>query len=197
MEKRGRGRPAAGSFNKSQAIRDWFKANENASNKDCIIALAKKDIELSPALVQGVRNRMMGKTPKRKGEVTVDEIKTLKDFVSKSNLDSEVASNILGEFVSVVEEIGNLARFKEVLTAFDSYEDEDEDEDVTASSEEEDEDEDEDVTASSEEEDEDEDEDVTASSEEEDEDEEETVSVSADSSEEFYYDDDDDEDDDD
>lgn len=121
-----RGRPAAGSVNKSEEIRNYFEKNPSATGKDCILALAKKDIEVSLPLVTGVRNRALGKTSsKKKGEVTVQEIKTLKSFVTKSNLDSAVAVNILKEFVDVIEEIGNIARFKEVLDAFDTIQDDD------------------------------------------------------------------------
>lgn len=125
-----RGRPAGGGINKSEEIRKFYDANPDAKTKDCIDSLKSKGIEVSQALVAGVRSRSQG-TPgnkKKKGEVSIAEMKLLKNFVSKSNLDISVATKTLNELVALIHEIGSVERFKTVLDEFGSFEESDSDE---------------------------------------------------------------------
>jgi hypothetical protein len=120
-----RGRPAGGGTNKSEEIRKFYDANPDAKTKDCIDSLKSKGIEVSQALVAGVRSRSQG-TPgnkKKKGEVSISEMKLLKNFVAKTNLDISVATKTLNELVSLIHEIGSVERFKTVLDEFGNFED--------------------------------------------------------------------------
>jgi len=126
-----RGRPAAGGINKSDEIRKYYEKHPDAKTKDCIEALESKGIEVSQALVAGVRSRMQG-TPgnkkRRKGEVSVAEMKLVKNFITKSHLETSVATKTLLELASLIDEIGSVERFKDVLNEFGNFEDaEDED----------------------------------------------------------------------
>lgn len=120
----GRGRPAAGSINKSGEIRKYYELHPDSNIKDCIDFLGKKGIEVSQALVSGVRTRSQGKpgNKKRRGDVTIQEMSLVKNFVNKSGLDVDVATGILEQFASLIDEIGTIERFKEVLSAFGSFE---------------------------------------------------------------------------
>lgn len=120
-----RGRPVAGGINKSEEIRKYFESHPESKTKDCIDALSKKDIEVSQALVAGVRSRMdgtAGTKKKRKGEVSVAEMKLLKTFITKSHLETSVATKTLMELAALIEEIGSVERFKDVLSEFGNFE---------------------------------------------------------------------------
>ena len=154
-----RGRPVSGGINKSDEIRKYFEAHPESKTKDCITFLAGKNIEVSQALVAGVRGRMTGEAGtkrKKKGEISVGEIKLVKNFVDKSHLEASVATKTLMELANLIEEIGSIERFKDVVNEFSNFDgdsetdESDEDEDaVTVGAEyddvnDEDEDEDED-----------------------------------------------------
>lgn len=133
-----RGRPAAGGINKSEEIRKYFEKNPDSQTKDCIAALAGKGLEVSQALVAGVKGRMTGGTKKKKGEVSVAEMKLVKNFIIKSHLEASAAHKTLMELTCLIEEIGSVERFKDVLNEFGDFEDsdfdsdEDSDEDAVA-----------------------------------------------------------------
>lgn len=135
-----RGRPAAGGINKSEEIRKYYEKHPESKTKDCIEFLSEKGIEVSQALVAGVRARMTGEGgKKKKGEISVAEVKLLKNFISKSHLEASVATKTLMELACLIEEIGSVERFKDVLNEFgnfsdssDADEDEDTDEDAVA-----------------------------------------------------------------
>lgn len=121
-----RGRPVSGGINKSEEIRKYYEKHPDAKTKDCIEFLSDKGIEVSQALVAGVRSRMQGepgnKKRKRKGEVSVAEMKLVKNFISKANLEMSVATATLMELASLIEEIGSVERFKDVLNEFGNFE---------------------------------------------------------------------------
>lgn len=123
----GRGRPSGDSgVNKSDAIRKYYDSNPDAKTKDVVKALGEQGIDVSPALVAGVRARHQGvpgnkRRRKAKGEVTLAEVKILKEFISKSGVEEEMATTILGSFADLVEEIGDVDRFREVLAEFGSF----------------------------------------------------------------------------
>lgn len=119
-----RGRPAAGGINKSEEIRKYFEKHPDCKTKDCIDALSEKGIEVSQALVAGVRSRMQGEgggKKKKKGEISVSEMKLLKNFISKSHLEASVATKTLMELACLIEEIGSVERFKDVLNEFGNF----------------------------------------------------------------------------
>jgi hypothetical protein len=118
-----RGRPAAGGVNKSEEIRKYFEKNPDCKTKDCIDSLSEKGIEVSQALVAGVRSRMQGEggKKKKKGEISVAEMKLLKNFISKSHLEASVATKTLMELACLIEEIGSVERFKDVLSEFVNF----------------------------------------------------------------------------
>jgi hypothetical protein len=129
-----RGRPAAGGVNKSEEIRKYYENHPESKTKDCIEFLSDKGIEVSQALVAGVRSRMLGEggSKKKKGEISVAEVKLLKNFISKSHLEASVATKTLMELACLIEEIGSVERFKDVLSEFGNFSDsseEDENED--------------------------------------------------------------------
>lgn len=127
-----RGRPAAGGVNKSEEIRAFYIKHPEAKTKDCIDALSSKGIEVSQALVAGVRSRMQGEgggKKRKKGEISVAEMKLLKNFISKSHLEASVATKTLMELACLIEEIGSVERFKDVLNEFGNFADPDEDAD--------------------------------------------------------------------
>jgi hypothetical protein len=109
----------ARSGNKSELIRKYFESNPQSSVKDCISDLAEGGVEVSYALVFGVRGRM----PKEdvlvvESEPSLSEMKLVRDFVEKSNLDQDLAVRILKEFSHLVRGIGTIDRFDRVLDGF-------------------------------------------------------------------------------
>lgn len=100
------------SVNRSEEIRRFFEQNPGARPKECIIALAAQGVDVSPTLVSCVRAKMRDRVPER--DMAVD-VALVRDFVDSSGLDSEVAVEILNRFVGVVEKVGGLSRFREVL----------------------------------------------------------------------------------
>jgi hypothetical protein len=110
---------ARNGVNKSELIRKYFENNPQASVKDCIAALGEGGVEVSYPLVFGVRGRMdAAKDDEKPREVSPAELKMVHDFVDKSNLDPDLATRILAEFVSLVRLIGTIDRFDVVLAEF-------------------------------------------------------------------------------
>lgn len=103
-------------INRSDEIRKYFNANPSAGIKDCIDALKEVGIEVSYSLVASVRSRHKDKGPE--GPVTVDELRRVHDFISVSNLDTDVAIRILRDFADLVQVSGGLSRFRLILDQF-------------------------------------------------------------------------------
>jgi hypothetical protein len=95
-------------MNRSEEIRRFYEKNPGARPKDCIIALAAMGVEVSPTLVSCVRAKL-------KVRDTNADVGVVREFVESSGLDPEVAVEILGRFVDVVEKVGGLSSFREVL----------------------------------------------------------------------------------
>jgi hypothetical protein len=109
----------ARSGNKSELIRKYFESNPQSSVKDCISDLAEGGVEVSYALVFGVRGRMPKEdVPVVESEPSLSEMKLVRDFVEKSNLDQDLAVHILKEFSHLVRGIGTIDRFDRVLDGF-------------------------------------------------------------------------------
>ena len=107
----------ARSGNKSELIRKYFETNPQSSVKDCISDLANGGVEVSYALVFGVRGRAF-KEYKEVPDPSLSEMKLVRDFVEKSNLDPDLAVRILKEFSHLVRGIGTIDRFDRVLEDF-------------------------------------------------------------------------------
>lgn len=109
-----------GALNKSAEIRSYFLEHPDARSTDCIKSLKERGIEVSAGLVAVVRSKEPG--GKRGKEITLDEVKVVKAFVARSNLDIEVATKILEEFSLLVRSLGGVDRFLEVLNEYRRFE---------------------------------------------------------------------------
>jgi hypothetical protein len=73
-------------INKTQAIREYFKANKKATNKEVVDAMAKKGITVSANYVSTIKTKhnKRGKVAKKamaSGEIGVSEIKAALSFL--------------------------------------------------------------------------------------------------------------------
>ena len=100
------------SVNRSEEIRRFFEQNPGARPKECIIALAARGIDVSPTLVSCVRAKLKERVS---GRDMASDVSVVRGFVDSSGLDPEVAVEILTRFVGVVDKVGGLDRFREVL----------------------------------------------------------------------------------
>ena len=100
------------SVNRSEEIRRFYDQNPGARPKECIIALAAQGIDVSPTLVSCVRAKLRELVPERD---IASDVCVVRGFMDSSGLDLEVAVEILGRFAGVVEKVGGLERFREVL----------------------------------------------------------------------------------
>jgi hypothetical protein len=101
------------SVNRSEEIRRFFDQHPGARPKECIIALAARGIDVSPTLVSCVRAKLKERNvPERD---MGQDVVLVRAFVDSSGLDPEVAVEILSRFADVVERVGGLGRFREVL----------------------------------------------------------------------------------
>jgi hypothetical protein len=120
------GRPKNGELNKSAVIRDYLSEHPDAKAKDVIDALGEKGVEVSQALVAGVRARSQGRPGNKKrragSDVTLAEAMMVRKFISQSGLDIGVASKILMDFTSLIGNFGGIDRFKEVLEQYEQFE---------------------------------------------------------------------------
>ena len=99
-------------MNRSEEIRRFYEQNPGARPKECIIALAAQGIDVSPTLVSCVRAKLKERVPERD---IASDVSLVREFVDSSGLDSEVAVEILARFAGIVEKVGGLDRFREVL----------------------------------------------------------------------------------
>jgi len=99
-------------MNRSEEIRRFYEQNPGARPKDCIIALAAQGIDVSPTLVSCVRAKLKERVSERD---IASDVAVVRGFVDSSGLDPEVAVEILTQFAGVVEKVGGLDRFREVL----------------------------------------------------------------------------------
>jgi len=100
------------SVNRSEEIRRFYDKNPGARPKECIAVLAARGIEVSPTLVSCVRAKLKESVPERD---MAGDLELVRSFVDSSGLDPEVAVEILARFAGVVEGVGGLVRFREVL----------------------------------------------------------------------------------
>lgn len=133
------GRPkGSGGANKSAAIREYFAAHADASTSDVVEALGKKGIEVSQALVAGVRSRLGGEKKPRvsrksaSGEVTPAEISTVQAVIERFE-EPDVFMSVCEDVCSLINSLGSVERLSTVLKAITangaSSDDSDEDSD--------------------------------------------------------------------
>lgn len=159
----GAGRPKGSTgVNKSAVIREYITSNPNATTNEVVDALGKKGIDVSQALVAGVRARINGapgnkKRKINKGEISTHELNSVHSVVEHFE-DVNDAKSMIKLICDLVETIGSVERLNETLAAYenwspesesdvaveDSAEDSSDDDDDDSSDEDEDEDEDED-----------------------------------------------------
>lgn len=123
----GAGRPKGSTgVNKSAVIREYITSHPDSSTNEVVDALAKKGINVSQALVAGVRARTNGapgnkkRTKIAKGEVTTKELNSVHSVVENFEEVSD-AKNMIKLISDLVEEIGSVERLNEVLEAYDDY----------------------------------------------------------------------------
>lgn len=97
------------SVNRSEEIRRFFDQHPGARPKECITALAAQGIDVSPTLVSCVRAKLKERVPERD---MASDVVVVREFVDSN---PEVAVEILARFAGVVEKVGGLGRFREVL----------------------------------------------------------------------------------
>ena len=117
------GRPkGSGGTNKSAAIREYLKNHPGASTNEVLDALGQKGIEVSQALIAGVRGREeRGPGNKsRKGAITVDELTSIHTIIEKFD-DRDIIMSIISDLSSLIKEVGGMERFEEAMKAYSSW----------------------------------------------------------------------------
>ena len=117
------GRPkGSGGTNKSAAIREYLKSHPGASTNEVLDALGQRGIEVSQALIAGVRGREeRGPGNKsRKGAITVDELTSIHTIIEKFD-DRDVIMGIIADLSGLIKEIGGLDRFEEAMKSYSSW----------------------------------------------------------------------------
>ena len=109
-----------GGVNKSELIRDYLREYPGSRTKDIVEHFKGQGMEVSQQLVSVVRSKE-GMGVGMLSEVRLSELKAVKDFVSKSELDPSVAVQILDSFSDLVDSIGGIARFRRVLLEYSGY----------------------------------------------------------------------------
>ena len=98
--------------NKSQAIRDYLKANPTAKPKDVVSAMTSKGIKVSAQFVSTVKSTSKKKGPaKRRGRPAGS---TVRSKPAKSSSDS-VSVDALLKMKRVVEDFGSIEEAKSAL----------------------------------------------------------------------------------
>jgi hypothetical protein len=116
------GRPkGSGGINKSALIRDYIKANPEASTSQIVEALGSKGHDVSQALVAGVRARE-GRGPgnKSRKEITINELNTIHTIIEKFE-DASIVMGIITDLTSCIKEIGGIGRFEELMKAYSKW----------------------------------------------------------------------------
>jgi hypothetical protein len=117
------GRPkGSGGTNKSAAIREYLKNHPGASTNEVLDALGQKGIEVSQALIAGVRGREeRGPGNKsRKGAITVDELTSIHTIIEKFD-DRDIIMSIVSDLSNLIKEVGGIERFEEAMKAYSSW----------------------------------------------------------------------------
>ena len=111
----GPGRPKGSSgINKSAKIREFLEQNPESTTTEVMECLAQQGIDVSQALVAGVRSRAFG-TKRKKGEITISEIENLNSKINERYEDREVIGQVLEDFESWSKELGGMDRFVKAM----------------------------------------------------------------------------------
>jgi phosphopantothenoylcysteine synthetase/decarboxylase len=124
------GRPKGSSgVNKSAAIRDYLNSHPEASTTEVMEALGSKGIDVSQALVAGVRAKAFsGDRPARKksaapqGEVTAAELNTVQAVIEKFE-EPDVFLTVVEDVCGLIAGLGSVERLEAVLKAYSSKSD--------------------------------------------------------------------------
>ena len=98
-------------INKSQAIRDFVKANRKASAKDVVDALKKRGIQVSAPMVANVKSKS-GLTRSRRGRPSSNGVASKS---KRSVAGSDVALDTLIEAKRFVAKVGSAQKAVEVI----------------------------------------------------------------------------------
>ena len=111
----GPGRPKGSSgINKSAKIREFLEQNPESTTTEVMECLAQQGIDVSQALVAGVRSRAFG-TKRKKGEITISEIENLNSKINERYEDREVIGQVLEDFENWAKELGGMDRFVQAM----------------------------------------------------------------------------------
>lgn len=122
------GRPkGSGGINKSAAIRDYLNSHPEASTTEVMEALGQKGIDVSQALVAGVRARAFSGTPGNKrrkssepqGEITPDELNTVNAVIEKFE-EPEMILSVIEDVIGLVNSLGSAARLEKAISMIGS-----------------------------------------------------------------------------
>jgi|694.fasta_scaffold19238_19 hypothetical protein len=123
----GAGRPKGSTgVNKSAVIREYITSHPSATTNEVVDALGKKGIDVSQALVAGVRARINGGSTTKKrakvvsGEVTTKELNSVHAIVEQFE-DVDDAKSMIKTVCDLVEEIGSIERLNETLKAYENW----------------------------------------------------------------------------
>lgn len=118
------GRPKGSSgTNKSAIIRDYIKNNPSASTNEVVEALGSKGVDVSPALVAGVRARELrgpGNKSRKRGEITVGELNSINAMVEKFD-DRSIIMGIIEDLTGMIKEFGGIERFETAIKEFENW----------------------------------------------------------------------------
>lgn len=122
--------------NKSQAVRDYIRANRQATNKEVADALAKKGIKVTPNYVATLKSKAKGKRRARKAAAAKlaavtspaatapaapakpANIVTLEQITAVGQMVKTIGGfRRLHEMLAVIKEVGGVKKFKDLLVA--------------------------------------------------------------------------------
>ena len=99
--------------NKSEAIRDYYKANPQAKPKEVASELKKKGIQVTPAFVSTIRS-----TSKKKNGVIGRPGRPVGSTTKRSN--GEVSYESLLQAKKIVDQMGGIDEARNALTALEN-----------------------------------------------------------------------------
>lgn len=122
--------------NKSQAVRDYLRANPKAGPKEIVAALRKKGIKITPGYVAGIKSKGGKRRMAKKARATVENQAAVAEAVTapveKKNGDTVTLDQIravnemvktvggvgkLNEYLALVKEIGGARKLNALLDA--------------------------------------------------------------------------------
>ena len=123
----GAGRPKGSTgVNKSGVIREYITSHPDATTNEIVEALGQRGVDVSQALVAGVRSRVNGgpgnKTRSKvsKGEVTIKELNSVHSIVEHFE-DVNDAKSMIQMICGLIEDIGSIERLNETLKAYEDW----------------------------------------------------------------------------